>query len=66
MISIFTLYCSALDYEIVIVEDNSPDGTLEIAEEMKEMYGEGKIIVLSREGKLGLGSAYMVSHIVTD
>mmetsp|Transcript_9934 Transcript_9934/g.9660 ORF Transcript_9934/g.9660 Transcript_9934/m.9660 type:complete len:237 (+) Transcript_9934:211-921(+) len=49
----------ALDYEIVIVEDSSPDGTLEIAEEMKKLYGESKIIILSRAGKLGLGSAYM-------
>lgn len=48
------------------MEDNSPDGTLEVAEEMKKIYGESKIIILSRKGKLGLGSAYMVSHTVTD
>ena len=55
----FTHY-SKLDYEIVIVEDNSPDGTLEVAEAMKRIYGENRIIILSRKGKLGLGSAYMV------
>ena len=55
-------YFSALDYEIVIVEDSSPDGTLQVAEEMKKIYDKDRIIILSRPGKMGLGSAYMVSH----
>ena len=44
---------------MVIVEDNSPDGTLQVAEKLKEIYGKEKIIIISRPGKLGLGSAYM-------
>lgn len=55
---------SKLEYEIVIVEDNSPDGTLRVAQAIQKIYGETKVVILSRSGKLGLGSAYMViSHI---
>jgi len=46
-----------LDLEILVVDDNSPDGTGEIA---KRLAAEDRRIhVLHREGKLGLGSAYV-------
>jgi len=48
-----------IDYEVIIVEDNSPDGTLQVAEELQSIYGKEKIKILSRPGKMGLGSAYM-------
>lgn len=48
-----------LSYEIVIVDDNSPDGTLEVAQALQKSYGREKIAILSRSGKLGLGSAYL-------
>jgi dolichol-phosphate mannosyltransferase len=48
-----------LNYEIIIVEDNSPDGTLQVAQELEKIYGSDKIIILPRAGKLGLGSAYV-------
>eukprot|EP00602_Paraphysomonas_sp_CaronLab_P006025 CAMPEP_0185017652 /NCGR_PEP_ID=MMETSP1103-20130426/579_1 /TAXON_ID=36769 /ORGANISM="Paraphysomonas bandaiensis, Strain Caron Lab Isolate" /LENGTH=232 /DNA_ID=CAMNT_0027547163 /DNA_START=65 /DNA_END=760 /DNA_ORIENTATION=+ len=48
-----------LSYEIVIVEDNSPDGTLHVAKRMQQIFGESKVIILSRPEKLGLGSAYI-------
>ncbi|POM65636.1 Dolichol-phosphate mannosyltransferase [Phytophthora palmivora] len=47
-----------LKYEIVVVEDNSPDGTLQVARDLQSIYGKDKIVILPREGKLGLGSAY--------
>eukprot|EP01017_Pseudomicrothorax_dubius_P034819 TRINITY_DN4810_c0_g1_i10.p1 TRINITY_DN4810_c0_g1~~TRINITY_DN4810_c0_g1_i10.p1 ORF type:complete len:243 (-),score=59.95 TRINITY_DN4810_c0_g1_i10:168-896(-) len=47
-----------LDFEIVIVEDNSPDGTLQVAKELQRI-NPGKINILERAGKLGLGSAYV-------
>ncbi|CAI5745484.1 unnamed protein product [Peronospora destructor] len=47
-----------LEYEIVIVEDSSPDGTLQAARDLQQIYGKHKIVILAREGKLGLGSAY--------
>ena len=43
----------------MIVEDNSPDGTLEIAQQLQKVYGPEHIQILPRKGKLGLGSAYM-------
>lgn len=49
-----------LDLHILIVDDNSPDGTGEIAEKMKGIH-PGKINVLHRSGKLGLSSAYLES-----
>ena len=42
------------------MEDNSPDGTLQAAQEMKKIFGDSKILIISRPGKLGLGSAYIV------
>ncbi|GAM24338.1 hypothetical protein SAMD00019534_075130 [Acytostelium subglobosum LB1] len=48
-----------INYEVIIVEDNSPDGTLQIAQQLQKIIGEDKIKILSRPGKMGLGSAYM-------
>lgn len=35
---------SSLDYEIIIVDDASPDGTQDIARELANVYGEDKIV----------------------
>jgi len=44
-------YC---DYEIIVVDDNSPDQTWKIAEELSKQY---PIKVIRRKGKLDLSSA---------
>ena len=46
----------ALDLDILIIDDNSPDGTGEIADQLAQEFPLVKVI--HREGKLGLGSAY--------
>jgi dolichol-phosphate mannosyltransferase len=46
------------DLNILIVDDNSPDRTGEIAETLKGDNPD-KINIIHREGKLGLGSAYI-------
>jgi len=46
------------DLHILFVDDNSPDGTGQIAENLGKK-NNGKINVLHRAGKLGLGSAYI-------
>ncbi len=48
-----------IDFEIVIVEDNSPDGTLDVILAMTKFYNDERIKILSRSGKLGLGTAYV-------
>jgi len=43
------------DIEVLVVDDNSPDGTSKIVEEMKNP----KVHLITRERKMGLGSAYV-------
>lgn len=43
-----------IDGELVVVDDNSPDGTGDVAEKLKEKYN---VKVVHREGKAGLSSA---------
>ncbi|HLH63193.1 MAG TPA: polyprenol monophosphomannose synthase [Ktedonobacteraceae bacterium] len=44
-------------FDVLIVDDNSPDGTGVLAEEFAKRF-PGSVYVLHRPGKLGLGSAY--------
>ncbi|KAI9305852.1 dolichol-phosphate mannosyltransferase [Cunninghamella echinulata] len=48
-----------IDWEIVIVDDGSPDGTQDVAKELQKVYGEDRIQLRPRAGKLGLGTAYV-------
>lgn len=50
---------SNYDYEIIVIDDGSPDGTLEAAKQLQKIYGQEKIILRPREKKLGLGTAYI-------
>jgi len=45
-----------LGCEVLVVDDNSPDKTFEIVENLKNQYKN--INLIKRSGKLGLGSAY--------
>jgi len=46
------------DFDILVIDDNSPDNTSEIVEKLiREM--PGKIYLLERPSKLGLGTAYI-------
>jgi dolichol-phosphate mannosyltransferase len=47
-----------LDISVLVVDDNSPDGTGVIAEELSDEH-PGRVHVLHRRGKLGLRSAYL-------
>jgi len=47
-----------LDITVLVVDDHSPDGTGDIADELSNRH-PGKISVLHRTGKLGLRSAYI-------
>lgn len=53
--AIFTLHIP--DLEIIVVDDNSPDGTAQVVEKLKKL--QPQIHLIRRRGKLGLGSAYV-------
>lgn len=44
---------------ILIVDDNSPDQTYEIVEELMQSVYPGQLFLLKRTGKMGLGTAYI-------
>jgi len=52
------LFSLPLDLYLLVVDDNSPDETWRIAEELAKQH-QGRINVLRRAGKLGLKSAYL-------
>ena len=45
-------------FDLLIVDDNSPDGTAQLVRNAQERYGE-RLHLLERSGKLGLGTAYI-------
>lgn len=47
------------DLRMVIVDDNSPDGTAEVARNLNEQY-DNRIDIIERQSKDGLGTAYKV------
>lgn len=51
------LFSLPLDLKVLVVDDNSPDGTGSIAEELARK--EKRLQVMHRPGKLGLRSAYL-------
>jgi dolichol-phosphate mannosyltransferase len=52
------LFSLPLDLSLLVVDDNSPDGTGQLAYDLSKEY-PGRIDVLRRAGKLGLKSAYL-------
>jgi len=48
-----------LDWELIIVDDGSPDGTQTVAKQLIKAYGAQRIKLYPRAGKLGLGTAYV-------
>lgn len=47
------------NFDILVIDDNSPDGTAKAVKEKQEEY-PNRIHLLEREGKLGLGTAYIL------
>lgn len=45
-------------FDILIVDDGSPDGTADIVKNLQQNYS-GKLHILERSGKQGLGTAYI-------
>ena len=51
----FEFFC----FIFCLVDDGSPDGTLEVAKQIQSIIGDDKIILRPRASKLGLGTAYI-------
>lgn len=45
-------------FDMLVIEDNSPDGTAELVKEYAQKYPQ-RIFMIQRQGKLGLGTAYI-------
>jgi dolichol-phosphate mannosyltransferase len=52
-----SLFALPLDLSVLVVDDNSPDGTGDLVDEFAAANA-GRVYVLHRPGKLGLSSAY--------
>ena len=52
------LFSLPLDLSVLVVDDDSPDGTGAIADDLSKQH-PGNLYVLHRPGKLGLRSAYI-------
>ena len=51
------------EFDVLIIDDNSPDGTSNTVKKMqqnKKYKGSGRINLIEREKKMGLGSAYIL------
>ena len=46
------------EYHILVIEDGSPDGTADIVRKLQKEF-DGKLHMIERKGKLGLGTAYI-------
>ena len=51
---------SSHNLKIIVVDDNSPDGTSSIVEQLNS-YGKS-VFLITRDSKLGLGSAYQTGY----
>lgn len=54
-----TIFDLKKDFHVLVVDDNSPDGTAENVRQLQEKF-EDCLFLEVREGKLGLGTAYIM------
>jgi dolichol-phosphate mannosyltransferase len=52
------VFSLTLPFELLIIDDNSPDGTADIIKNLQKEYPT-QLHLIQREGKLGLGTAYI-------
>ncbi len=46
-------------FDILVIDDGSPDGTGQIVKDLIEREFAGRLFIIERSGKLGLGTAYI-------
>jgi dolichol-phosphate mannosyltransferase len=52
------VFSLATGFHVLIVDDGSPDATASLVQELQPRY-PGRLFLLQRSGKLGLGTAYL-------
>lgn len=52
------IFSLSIPFELLIIDDHSPDGTADIIKKIQKEFPE-KLHLIEREGKLGLGTAYI-------
>lgn len=53
-----TVFNLPKDFDILVIDDGSPDGTAAIVKQLQQEFSE-KLYLIERAGKLGLGTAYI-------
>jgi dolichol-phosphate mannosyltransferase len=56
------VFAQPKDFHLLIIDDNSPDGTAQLVKEQQQVFNdsnETKLHLIQRAGKLGLGTAYI-------
>ncbi len=53
-----SIFALSNGYHILVVDDNSPDGTADESEKLSISY-PGRLFIIKRKGKMGLGTAYI-------
>ena len=48
-----------LEFHVLVIDDGSPDGTADIVKNLMATTYQGKLHIIERAGKLGLGTAYI-------
>jgi dolichol-phosphate mannosyltransferase len=52
------VFSLSLKFDLLIIDDGSPDGTADIIRSLQKEYTD-QLFMIEREGKLGLGTAYI-------
>ncbi|MBE8720424.1 polyprenol monophosphomannose synthase [Sphingobacterium pedocola] len=53
------VFSLTVNFHVLVVDDGSPDGTAAVVKKMMQSDYAGKLFIEEREGKLGLGTAYI-------
>ena len=48
-----------LEFNVLVIDDGSPDGTADIVKGLMASKYKGRVHIVERSGKLGLGTAYI-------
>jgi dolichol-phosphate mannosyltransferase len=54
-----TVFSLHREFDILIIDDGSPDGTAGIVQSAQQQYDRNRLHLLQRNGKMGLGTAYI-------